>query len=132
MMLTEGCGIMYTQFLGNISSFQFTLSSVRLFVTPWTAARQASLSITNFTFSYKADFSQTVNWTKASHALNFPFWKLWVSFSSNCSTLCWKVKLAVTTSTCSKKHFFVKLSRISSKHLQLNFHPCTLPRLTFL
>ena len=34
---------------GNLSSVQFSsaLSHVRLFVTPWTSARQASLSITN-------------------------------------------------------------------------------------
>ena len=34
------------QTLGTISSFQ-SLSGVRLFATPWIAARQASLSITN-------------------------------------------------------------------------------------
>ena len=42
---------MYSNFLAPLSSVQFSsvqlLSPVRLFVTPWTAARQASLSITN-------------------------------------------------------------------------------------
>ena len=41
----------FFSFFKNISYFQFSsvqsLSHVQLFVTPWTAARQASLSITN-------------------------------------------------------------------------------------
>ena len=36
-----------------ISSVQFSLSRVQLFVTPWTAAHQASLSITNFQSLFK-------------------------------------------------------------------------------
>ena len=48
--------ILYTEPLGK-SMYQFSsvqsLSRVRLFVTPWIAARQASLSITNFRSSLK-------------------------------------------------------------------------------
>ena len=38
---------MATRSIVSIESVQFSLSRVRLFVTPWTAACQASLSITN-------------------------------------------------------------------------------------
>ena len=47
----RSCSLGFTEFQGigennSISSVQ-SLSHVRLFVTPWTAARQASLSIIN-------------------------------------------------------------------------------------
>ena len=46
----------------SISSFQFSwsLSSVQLFVTPWTAARQASLSITNSQSLFKLMFIESM------------------------------------------------------------------------
>ena len=43
-----------------ISSVQFSHSHVRLFVTPWTAARQASLSITNSQSLSKLMFIESV------------------------------------------------------------------------
>ena len=43
---TKRCLLLGRKAMTNLSSVQ-SLSHVRLFVTPWTAARQASLSITN-------------------------------------------------------------------------------------
>jgi len=42
---------MFISDIGLFSSVQL-LSHVRLFMTPWTAARQASLSTTNFVFGW--------------------------------------------------------------------------------
>ena len=46
------CLLLRTKVVNNLSSIQ-SLSHVRLFATPWTAARQASLSITNSWSSLK-------------------------------------------------------------------------------
>ena len=45
--LLEVMDMFMTQIVVMASSVQFQLSRVQLFATPWTAARQASLSITN-------------------------------------------------------------------------------------
>ena len=54
----------YCVFIGKIKWFQFgsvqSLSHVRLFVTPWIAARQASLSITNSWSSLKLTSIESV------------------------------------------------------------------------
>ena len=59
--------------IGLFSSVQL-LSHVRLFMTPWTAARQASLSTTNFVFGwfwYQGD-GGLVEWAwKCSFLCNF-------------------------------------------------------------
>ena len=62
------CGLknhgLVTQLLGHFSSVQFssvqTLSRVQLFATPWIAARQASLSITNFQSSFRPTSIESV------------------------------------------------------------------------
>ena len=55
---------MNDQFCCSVTSVQFnsvqSLSHVRLFATPWTAARQASLSITNFQSLPKLMFIESV------------------------------------------------------------------------
>ena len=53
--------------------FQFSsvASHVRLFATPWTAAHQASLSITNFWSSLKLMFIQSVTWKRMKIILLF-------------------------------------------------------------
>ena len=47
----SGCSYVYL--LSSVSSVTQSLSRVRLSVTPWTAARQASVSITNFLSLFK-------------------------------------------------------------------------------
>ena len=47
------------------------LSQVRLFVTPWTAARQASLSITNSEFAQTCPLSQWCHPTISSSVIPF-------------------------------------------------------------
>ena len=54
-----------------VSSVQ-SLSSVRLFETPWTAARQASLSITNSRSSLRLMSIELVMPSKPSHPLSSP------------------------------------------------------------
>ena len=66
------CRIVSTVFLNSIRSDQL-LSRVRLFATPWIAARQASLSITNS----RTEFTEThVHWVsdaiQPSHPLSSP------------------------------------------------------------
>ena len=56
--------------------FQFSsvqsLSHAQLFVTPWTAARQASLSITNSQSLPKLMFIELVMLSKPFHSLSSP------------------------------------------------------------
>ena len=56
--------------MGEFSSVQL-LSRVQLFATPWTAARQASLSITNFRSFLKLMFIESVA-IQPSHPLSSP------------------------------------------------------------
>ena len=51
--------VLYHYLSSSVSSVQ-SLSRVRLFATPWIAARQASLSITNYQSSPKPMFIESV------------------------------------------------------------------------
>ena len=59
MKNSEVGALLYTIYKNHISSVQ-SLSRVRLFVTPWIAARQASLSITNSRSSLKLTSIESV------------------------------------------------------------------------
>ena len=68
---------LHIDMIQNISSVQ-SLSCVRLFAIPWTAARQASLSITNSLsllklMSIKSTMDMKVDAIQPSHPLPSPF-----------------------------------------------------------
>ena len=88
-----------------------SLSCVRLFVTPWTAARQASLSIPEFTQTHVHGVGDA---TKPPHPLSSPSpptFNLsehqglfqWVSSSCH-SCVCSSVLCLITTKTWSDRH----------------------------
>ena len=66
----------YCVFIGKIKWFQFgsvqSLSHVWLFATPWIAARQASLSITNSWSSLRLNVHRVCDAIQPSHPLSFP------------------------------------------------------------
>ena len=74
----------YYRYIGSLSSVQ-SLSHVRFFVTPWTVACQASLSITNSQSLFKLMFIESVipsNHLILCHPL-LPYWVIYlIQFSS--------------------------------------------------
>ena len=67
----RSCHVLRTHCIPSFSSVQL-LSCVRLFVTPWTAARQASLSITNSQSLLKLMSSQVTDVIQLSYPLSSP------------------------------------------------------------
>ena len=59
--------------IGHLSSVQ-SLSDVQLFVTPWTTASQASLSITNSWSLFKLMSTESV--MPSNHLILLSFWSL--------------------------------------------------------